>query len=147
VLSHHVWQRFEDAIFTSRRVALYAAVLPFCYVVFVLRGYVDRLWLIGVDGSGKSMDFVATWAAARLALSGQASAAYDLAVFSREQLAGVGRLGGDYAWAYPPTYFLVIFPLAFLPFAGAAVFWLFGTLALYAAAVRAILPRAGTVLA
>jgi len=140
------WQRFEDRFFTSRRVALYAVGLLVCYAVFMAKGYADRLWLIDTDGSGKSIDFVATWAAARLALAGQAVSAYDLAAFTREQLTGIGQLGGDYAWAYPPTYFLPILPLAFFSYATAALIWLSTTLVAYAVAMRAILPRVATVL-
>jgi len=147
VLRHQAWRSFEDRIFTRRRVALYAAAMLLCYAIFMAKGYVDRLWLVDADGSGKSMDFVAMWAAARLAFAGQAASAYDLAAFTREQLTGVGSLGGDYAWAYPPTYFLPILPLAWFSYAGAALLWLCGTLVLYAAAMRAILPRAATLLA
>jgi len=110
------------------------------------KGYIDRLWLIDTDGSGKSIDFVALWAAARLAFEGHAASAYDLATFTREQLAGVGQLGGEYAWAYPPTYFLPLLPLALFSYAKAALLWLFVTLFLYAAAIRSILPRPTTVL-
>ena len=141
------WQRFEDRIFNPGRVGLYAAGLLVCYVVFLTIGYVDRLWLIDEDGSGKANDFVATWAAARLASAGQAASAYDLAAFAHEQLLGVGKIDGYYSWAYPPTYFLLIAPLALVPYITGALIWLFGTLVAYAVAIRAILPRISTALA
>jgi hypothetical protein len=141
------WRQFEDRAFTAGRVALYAAGLLICYAVFMAKGYVDRLWLIDTDGSGKSIDFVALWAAARLASAGHAASAYDLTTFTREQLTGVGQLGGDYAWAYPPSYFLPLLPLALFSYAKAALLWLFVTLILYGISIRAILPRPTTVLA
>jgi arabinofuranan 3-O-arabinosyltransferase len=147
VLQFQHLRRFEDRAFDARRVALYGSALLACYVVFMAKGYYEGLWLIDTDGSGKAIDFVAMWAAARLALAGQAATAYDLAAFTREQLTGVGKLSADYAWAYPPTYFLAIAPLAFFSYPAAALIWLFGTLAAYAAAVRAILPCWPAVLA
>jgi hypothetical protein len=140
-------RRFEERAFSAERVALYAAAVLACYALFVAKGYFERLWLIDTDGSGKALDFVAIWAAARLALAGQAAAAYDFAVFTRAQLTGVATLGGEYHWAYPPTYFLMIAPLALFSYPAAGLIWLFGTIAAYVAAIRAILPRWPAVLA
>ncbi|GAB2176402.1 hypothetical protein DLREEDagr8_19600 [Dongia sp. agr-C8] len=134
-------------MFTARRVAIYAAVLLFGYAVFMAKGYTNQLWLTDADGTGKATDFLPTWAAARLAVAGQAAAAYDLAALTREQLAGVGQYGGGYSWAYPPTYFLLIAPLGLFSYAAATLIWLFGTLSAYLVAVHAILPRKATVFA
>ena len=146
-LQFQAWQRFEDRIFTSRRVAIYSAILLGCYVLFMIKGYAGGLWLLDGGGSGKPIDFVAIWAAARLALSGAPASAYDLAAVTRTQLTAVGQLGGDYAWAYPPTYFLPLLPFACFSYATAALLWLSTTLTAYVVAVRGILPRAATVLA
>jgi hypothetical protein len=141
------WQRIEDRIFNPGRVALYAGGLLVCYAVFLATGWFDRLWLFDEQGRGRAIDFVAAWAAAQLAVSGQAATAYDLAAFTKEQLTAVAALGGDYAWAYPPTYFLLIAPLAIFSYVAGALVWMLGTLALYAAGIRAILPRWPAVLA
>jgi hypothetical protein len=141
------WQRIEDRIFNPGRVALYAFGLLVCYAVFLATGYFDKLWLFDAAGQGRAIDFVAAWAAAKLAVSGQAASAYDLAAFTKEQLTGVASLGGDYAWAYPPTYFLLIAPLALFSYVAGALAWMFGTLALYLAGIRAILPRWSAMLA
>jgi arabinofuranan 3-O-arabinosyltransferase len=140
------WQRIEDRIFNPGRVALYAGGLLLCYAVFLATGYFDRLWLIDDQGQGRAIDFVAAWAAAQLAVSGQAATAYDLAAFTQQQLTAVASLGGDYAWAYPPTYFLLIAPLALFSYATGALLWMFGTLAVYLSGIRAILPRWSAVL-
>jgi hypothetical protein len=141
------WQRIEDRIFNPGRVALYAFGLLVCYAVFLATGYFDKLWLFDQAGQGRAIDFVAAWAAAKLAVSGHAASAYDLAAFTREQLTGVASLGGDYAWAYPPTYFLLIVPLALFSYVTGALVWMFATLALYLAGIRAILPSWSAVLA
>lgn len=141
------WQRIEDRIFSPRRVALYAGGLLLCYAVFLATGYFHGLWLIDGEGRGRAIDFVAAWAAARLAVSGHAASAYDLAVLAREQLTAVAALYGDYPWAYPPTYFLLIAPLALFSYVAGALVWMVGTLALYGAGIGAILPRRSAVLA
>lgn len=141
------WQRIEDRIFNPGRVALYAGALVLCYAVFLATGYFDRLWISDAQGQGRAIDFVAAYAAAKLAVSGQAASAYDLAQFTQEQLKAVASLGGDYAWAYPPTYFLLIAPLALFPYVVGALVWMLVTLALYLAAVHAILPRRSAMLA
>ena len=140
------WHQFENRIFTSRRVGQYAAVLLFGYVVFMVKGFTNQLWLTAEGGHSQGTDFIATWAAARLALAGQAASAYDIATFTREQLIGVAKDNG-YSWAYPPTYFLLIAPLALFSYAAATLIWLFTTLAAYAVAAYAILPRKATIFA
>jgi hypothetical protein len=140
-------QRIEDKIFSPRRVALYAGGLLLCYAVFLVTGYIHGLWLIDEQGRGRQIDFVAVWAAARLAVSGQAAAAYDLSALAKEQLTAVAALYGDYPWAYPPTYFLLIAPLALFSYIVGALVWMFGTLALYGAGIGAILPRRSATLA
>ena len=141
------WQRIEDRIFSPRRVALYAGGLTLCYAIFLAAGYFRGLWLIDAQGQGRAIDFVAAWAAARLAVSGQAAAAYDLAALSKEQLTAVAALYGDYPWAYPPTYFLLIAPLALFSYVIGALMWTIATLALYGAGIGAVLPRRSAVLA
>jgi hypothetical protein len=141
------WRRIEDRVFASRRVALYAVGLLLCYAIFLAAGYFRQLWLIDPQGQGRPIDFVAAWAAARLAVSGQAAAAYDLAAFTQEQLRAVASVVGDYPWAYPPTYFLLLAPMAALSYTTAALVWGAVTLALYGVGIGAIRPRSSAVLA
>jgi arabinofuranan 3-O-arabinosyltransferase len=141
------WRRLEDRLFRSDRVLLYAGGLVICYAIFLVTGYLDKIWLFDAEGRGNAIDFVAFWAAARLAVAGQAASAYDFAAITKEQLAGVAAFGGVYNWVYPPTYFLIIAPLALFSYPVAALLWMFSTLLLYCVAIRAILPRWSTVLA
>jgi hypothetical protein len=141
------WQRIEDRIFSPDRVALYAGGLVACYAVFLATGHFDKIWLFDTQGRGRAIDFVAFWAAAKLAISDQAAAAYDIAIVTKMQLTAVSSIGGQYTWAYPPSYFLLIVPLALFSYATAAYIWMFTTLALYLGGIRAILPRWSAALA
>lgn len=139
-------RRIEDWLFTAPRVARFAGALVACYAIFLLTGYLRRVWLIDENGAGIAIDFVATWAAGHMAVTGRAAEAYDLAAVTREQLTAVAKIGGAYTWAYPPTYFLLAAPFGMLSYPVAAVIWIGGTLAAYLAAIRAILPSRAAVL-
>lgn len=141
------WQRVEDHLFNPTRVVPYAGGLVLCYAIFLVTGQLDKIWLLDAQGRGNAIDFVAFWAAAKLAVSGQAAAAYDIVAITKEQLTGVAAFDGQYTWAYPPTYFLLIAPLALFSYATAALIWMFGTLALYCRGIHTILPRWSAVLA
>ncbi len=103
--------------------------------VFLL---VSLYWLMvsrnGLDPFGTPIgaDFITYWAASWLGLNGDAAAAYELSrIHAAERLAVPGS--PEFAWFYPPTWLLMILPLALLPYASAwlafmvvthAAFWL-----------------------
>jgi hypothetical protein len=90
----------------------------------------------GRDGSAILIDFTSYWAAARLALAGDAISAFDW-----HSLRAASDLGPSpelpiYYWLYPPSFHLLIMPLGFLGFSTAlAVFSAIG-LTVWVAAVR-----------
>jgi hypothetical protein len=140
------WQRIEDRLFNPTRVVPYAGGLVLCYAIFLVTGYVDKIWLFDAQGRGNAIDFVTFWAAAKLAVSGQAASAYDIAAITKEQLTGVAAFDRQFTWVYPPTYFLLIAPLALFSYATAALIWMVSTLVLYCAGIHTILPRWSVVL-
>ncbi|MEL7489792.1 MAG: glycosyltransferase family 87 protein [Pseudomonadota bacterium] len=82
-------------------------------------------------------DYVAFYGAAVAVKDGDAAKTYDYAAFETHLLE-VGPPRGSYTltWQYPPTYFLIIAPLAFLPFIAGYIAWTGGTAALYFAALQ-----------
>ena len=106
----------------------------------------------GVDLKGKPLgyDFITFWSASHLALAGRAAEA-----FSIPQLYAVERLAvpaseSVFVWYYPPPFFLVVLPLALLPYV--AAYWAFmsTTLVGYLAVLRRVVdwrPALGIVLA
>ncbi|RKU04472.1 hypothetical protein C7H84_05700 [Burkholderia sp. Nafp2/4-1b] len=64
-------------------------------------------------------DFSVFWSASYAMLHGSPALAYDFSAFSRLSAALFANLGRDTfaPWLYPPTYLLLVTPLALLPFA------------------------------
>src|SRR5262249_55316532 len=124
----------------------FAGALVVCYAIFLVAGYFRRVWLIDDNGVGIPIDFVATWAAGHMAVTGRAAEAYNLASITTEQLTVVSKIDGANSRAVPPPYFLLATRFGSLSYPAAAITWICVTLLAYVAAVAAILPRPAAVL-
>lgn len=95
-----------------------------------------------VDPAGKPLgyDFITFWSASWLALGGDAVAAYDPMQIAAAHRIAVPATDSIFLWHYPPTFFLLILPLAKLPYFVALGLFVCGTLVLYAVVVRRIAP-------
>lgn len=108
-------------------------------VGLLVAGLLGGAWL--VDGAGRIQpgDYVNFHAAGRLALDGQAAAAYDHAA---HKAAGVRAIGHDFdgviPWPYPPLSFLVVAPFATLPYLPSFGLWIVATGCAYLAAIRSV---------
>ncbi len=111
----------------ARRLRVY----PWIFLsVFLL---VSVYWLLasrnGLDPLGKPLgaDFITYWAASWLGLYGDAVDAYELLrIHAVEQMVAPGA--PLFAWLYPPTYLLMILPLALLPYTAAWLAFMTATL-------------------
>lgn len=124
---------------SRERLALYSGAALFLALATGL-----LLWLRfphGVDAQGYPLtpDFIVFWSASKLALSGTPAAAYDLAAITAVQhVAIAGADQANNAWLYPPTFYLLILPLALLPYLAAYLLFMGAGLAALAAVVRGI---------
>ncbi|WP_373558185.1 glycosyltransferase family 87 protein [Burkholderia sp. HI2761] len=134
-------ERPAVAWLTSRRVVLYSTLMLALYALFI------AIWVTVVrhaSGSGSVLprpgaDFSVFWSASYLGLHGAPSQAYDFSAFSRLTSGLFPNLPRDVfaPWLYPPTYLLLVTPLALLPFAlGYPLFVAFGVFMLGLAAWR-----------
>lgn len=118
----------------------------FSFIYFKDWGYriLSGVKLIGKIPMGG--DFSHYWIGAHLALTEDPSAVYDPA---RLQAALAAFFGVKVAltWFYPPTFLLVVLPLAFLPYLTALAVWLLTTLGAYLWVIRRIAPHPITILA
>lgn len=87
-----------------------------------------------IDGEGRQVEFVVFWSAGKLALAGDAIAAFDQDVFEAVQSLPSDAGPGDLAWLYPPGLQFLVAPLALLPFWAAWVVFCVISLVVYAVA-------------
>jgi hypothetical protein len=129
----------EDEHWLNRkRLSLYP---PIFLVLFLIVGYV---WvrkfnnMVDLNGGPFGYDFIVFWAASHLALTGHAQDACNIHLLFKSQQIAVPSSQGGYMWLYPPQFFLVVLPLAFLPYI--ASFWTFmlSTLGAYLLVLRRI---------
>ncbi len=116
---------------------LFLAIFAIAAIVWLTMG--DGL----LDPKGKPIgtDFVAFFSASALALEGEAAAVFDgETIYAAERAAVDGDATGFFPWFYPPTFLIVVLPLALLPYGWALAAWLGTTLFGYLAVIRRIAP-------
>lgn len=128
------WARYR---LTRARVAAICALLAAISIGVAATqhaGARDNVFPAGTPVGG---DYVAFYTAAKAALNGAAAEIYNADIF-KEQLKAYGPTLKSYnlTWQYPPTYYLVIAPLAFTPFVFGYILWTGGTLALFFTVLR-----------
>lgn len=98
----------------------------------------------------KGTDFANPYSAGKMALNGQAAAAYDYATHHREQqkIFSAGEDLPFYGWHYPPIFFLIATPLAMLPYMTALLLWMLCSFLAYLTMLRSLVPdRVGLLVA
>ena len=109
----------------ARVIALVGLTLALCYLVVLCSAFLGGNFLIDAHGEPIANDFVNVWAAGRLALEGNAAAAYDWTLHKAAEVRAVGHdFANYYGWHYPPTFLFVAAALATLPYLAAAIVWL-----------------------
>jgi hypothetical protein len=89
-------------------------------------------------------DFSHYWVAASLALTGQATVVYDPPKFIAAEEAKF-KVKFPIPWFYPPTFLVVLLPLALLPYILSLIAWLAITLSGYLVILRRIAPHPATI--
>jgi len=132
----------SDKWLNRERLTVYPRIFLALYILAIL------FWLAMADGVfdmlGRPLgtDFTSFYSAARLALSGQASLAYDfVAHFHAERTALGAELKNYYSFSYPPTFLLIVAPLGALPYLPALFIWQGLTLAFFVTMVRKLAGR------
>jgi arabinofuranan 3-O-arabinosyltransferase len=130
----------------AKPVVLIAFALTVAHAVFLASFWVDGLW---ADKTGAPSDFVAVWAAGKLASAGHPASVYDWGAHKLVEQTAVGHpFAGYFGFHYPPTFLLVAAALSMLSYATAYTVWALGTFPAYLIAIRAIVgDRIGYLLA
>ena len=105
-------------------------------------------WVLSGQGIGDPMgrpvgtDFLRLWTASYSLLNGEERVIYDPeAFFALEQFVTQPATPDFYPWNYPPSSFLIVYPLALLPYLQSLAAWLALGLAGYLAALWQIFPK------
>jgi hypothetical protein len=112
-------------IFTAERLQAYGYASVVLYAVFFMTAFRAGGWIIDNAGLPIYTDFAAWWAGGLQALHGNPAALYDPGEFDKIQTALFRPGEAVYLnWpSYPPTFFLVLAPLALMPYGYAFIVW------------------------
>ena len=97
--------------------------------------FVAVIALVTILTDPYQMDFVAYWAAARLAVEANPAGAYHIELHRAVELGAI-PLRGALPFAYPPCFLLLLAPFGWLAYPVAAFDWVLLTFAAYGAALR-----------
>jgi len=124
-----------------------AAGIAFAYLVQLGISFAGHGWIVDASGHPLAQDFLSFWSAGQMALKGHPAAAYDwpqMHAFHQQLMGHAPR--GFLGWAYPPLFFVLVIPLALMPYAASFLVWVAATLALYAATIARVARERGAAL-
>lgn len=122
---------------------IFLALYACCGAVLIISAAVSGNGLTDCLGRPLGADFSHYWVASSLAKAGDPAAVYNSQEFLAAQEAFF-KVKFPLPWLYPPTYLLLVLPLALLPYLPALAVWLVVTLGAYLAVVRRIAPHPRT---
>ncbi|WP_423956496.1 glycosyltransferase family 87 protein [Bradyrhizobium sp.] len=142
------WQALRSGDWlTPARARGYSLILLVLCAVAIIGWIAISDGLIDRNGKPIGTDFSNVYAAGELTWQGRAADAYQPALqHEAEKATFGGREVPFFGWHYPPFFFAVAVVVAALPYAWGLTLWLIASLAAYLAVIRAILPRAETLL-
>lgn len=127
---------FGDSTPAIRRFAwLAAAVMALAFLAHVART-IAEINAPGFGGEAVRLDFTAFWAAAKLALAGDAAAAFEPDRLREALSLPPGMPPGDLIWLYPPAWHMAVAPLGLLSFPAAYLVYSAAAFAAFAATIR-----------
>lgn len=130
----------------AQRLTVYPFIFLVVYVVAAAYWVSESTGLIDPKDKPLGYDFIAFWSGATLALDGNPADVFDPAkLFAVQQVAVPGN-EMIFLWHYPPTFLMMVLPLAVLPYIWSYLVWVFGTLVAYASTIRKMAPQPQTVM-
>jgi hypothetical protein len=144
----HIWQGLRSGRWlTAARARGYSLILLGIGAIAIAGWIALSDGLIDRNGKPVGTDFSNVYAAGTLTWQGRPAEAYEPALqHAAEKATFGGREVPFFGWHYPPFFFAVAFIVAAFPYAWGLAIWLAASLAAYLAVMRAILPRAETLL-
>jgi arabinofuranan 3-O-arabinosyltransferase len=111
-------------VFATWRLLAYGYTFPVFYAAFFLYLYCRGLWLANDSGAPVYHDFAHFWVAGWQALHGETASLDGQAAFKEVQDGAAGLGLPPYSFlSYPPTFTIILVPLAMLPYLAAFLTW------------------------
>ena len=127
------------ALFDTERMRNYPRIFVAAYVLAAIFHVLSAPNMMDSHGRALGYDFVVFWGASDLTLQGKPEAAFDMVETIEAERKAVPGLLDAILWHYPPTFQLLIAPLALLPYWLAWVVFVGGGLVAYLFACRPLL--------
>jgi hypothetical protein len=131
----------------SERINLYPRIILAFYAltiaILIISAISAPFGLTASSHDPLGCDFSHYWVASQLSLEGDPGAVYNFPKFLAA-LENTFKVKLLYPWFYPPTYLLLVYPLAVVPYLPSLVLWLGLTLGGYLAILRRIAPHPRT---
>lgn len=118
-----------------------AGIVAFYALVMASQVGKPKGWPVDDKGVVVQTDYIALWAAGRLALEGKPAAVYDWDRHADAMAEGLGRKPAAFPFPYPPPFLAVVAPLALAPYIPSLLLFATLTLALYVFACARITGR------
>ena len=123
----------------QQRLFVYPRMLLALFIVIAIGWVVLSKNMMDMKGKPLGYDFITFWGASHLGLTGHPTDAYDIFKMLDAQRVAVPRLNSFYVWYYPPSFYLVILPLALMPYIVAYLSFVLITLACYVALLHRVI--------
>ncbi|MGU7773327.1 glycosyltransferase family 87 protein [Burkholderia sp. MR1-5-21] len=130
----------------AERVKVYPRIVLLMLGILCVTWFSMSKHLVDPKGKPLGYDFIAFWAASRLALAGHALDAYDIRLLVESAKVAVPGTSSVLAWFYPPAFYLVVLPLALMPYLLSYCVFIGTTLAAYVFVLLRVIGRNRTAL-
>jgi hypothetical protein len=125
---------------TLARVAAYPKLALAIYAAMAVLWIALSHDFVDLEGKPLGADFITYYAAADLARHGKLADAYDLPTIAAAERAIVPASERVFPWQYPPSFALLLLPLALIPYGAALIVFMSATAAAYLRAIYRVLP-------
>ena len=120
------------------RLSIYPRIIVAVFLVFGLLWVLMAKNMVDLKGKPLGSDFITFWAASHMALAGHAQDAYNIPLLIKAEQIAVPASQSIYVWYYPPAFYLVVLPLALLPYMASYWAFILSTLGAYLLVLRRI---------
>jgi hypothetical protein len=121
-----------------KRLTVYPRIFLTLFLVVGIAWVLLSKDMVDLKGKPLGYDFITFWAASHVGLGGHAADAYNIPLLFKAEKTAVPASHMIFAWYYPPPFYLLVLPLALLPYK--AAYWVFvlSTLGCYVLVLRRI---------